>query len=68
MDNYRCIKCYIPSTGATVDTDTLELLRHNFPIPKLDDKDTLHQALADVVHLLQHPQKTNLPTFYKGDE
>ena len=59
MDHYQCIKCYIPSTGATVDTDTLELLGHNLPIPKLDDKDTLHQALADVVHLLQHPQRTN---------
>eukprot|EP00957_Ditylum_brightwellii_P163196 12426773-Ditylum_brightwellii.AAC.1 len=68
MDHYRCIKCYIPSTGATVDTDILELLGHDFPIPKLDDKDTLHHTLANVVHFLQHPQKTNLPTFYKGDK
>eukprot|EP00957_Ditylum_brightwellii_P109644 8362579-Ditylum_brightwellii.AAC.1 len=68
MDHYRSIKCYIPSTGATVDSDILEQLGHNLPIPKLDDKDTLHQALADVIHLLQHPQKTNLPAFYKGDE
>eukprot|EP00957_Ditylum_brightwellii_P096265 7332285-Ditylum_brightwellii.AAC.1 len=68
MDHYRCIKCSIPSTGATVDTDTLELLKYDFPIPKLNDKDTLHQVLADVVHLFQHPQKTNLPTFYKGNK
>eukprot|EP00957_Ditylum_brightwellii_P034837 2639621-Ditylum_brightwellii.AAC.1 len=68
MEHYRCIKCFVPSTGATVDIDTLKLLGHDIPIPKVDDKDTLHQALADVVHLLQNPQKTNLPAFYKGGE
>eukprot|EP00957_Ditylum_brightwellii_P073381 5576751-Ditylum_brightwellii.AAC.1 len=68
MDHYQCIKCFVPSTGATVDTDTLELLVHDIPIPKFDDKDTLQQALADVIHLLKTPGKTNLPAFYKGDE
>eukprot|EP00957_Ditylum_brightwellii_P147946 11265181-Ditylum_brightwellii.AAC.1 len=68
MDHYQCIKCFIPSTGATVNTDILELLGHDFPIPTVDDKDTFHQALANVVHLLQNLQKINLPAFYKGDE
>eukprot|EP00957_Ditylum_brightwellii_P128735 9820950-Ditylum_brightwellii.AAC.1 len=68
MEHYRCIKCFVPSTRATVDTDTLKLLGHDIPTPQVDDKDTFHQALADVVHLLQNPQKTNLPEFYKGDE
>eukprot|EP00957_Ditylum_brightwellii_P123678 9428720-Ditylum_brightwellii.AAC.1 len=56
MEHYWCIKCFLPLTGATLDTDTLELLAHDLPIPKVDDKDTFHQALADVVYLLQNPQ------------
>eukprot|EP00957_Ditylum_brightwellii_P021886 1650480-Ditylum_brightwellii.AAC.1 len=54
--------------GTAVDTDTLELLGHDIPIPKVDDKDTLQQASADVIHLLKNPEKINLPAFYKGDE
>eukprot|EP00957_Ditylum_brightwellii_P078376 5959931-Ditylum_brightwellii.AAC.1 len=47
MEHYWRIKCFVPSTGVTVGTNTLELLGHDIPIPKVDDKDTFHQALAD---------------------
>eukprot|EP00957_Ditylum_brightwellii_P124025 9453914-Ditylum_brightwellii.AAC.1 len=43
--------------GTTVDTDTQELLGHDIPIPKVDDKNTLQQALVDVIHLLKTQRK-----------
>eukprot|EP00957_Ditylum_brightwellii_P021010 1583865-Ditylum_brightwellii.AAC.1 len=38
MEHYRCIQCFVPSTGATFGTDTLKLLGHDIPIPKLMTK------------------------------
>eukprot|EP00957_Ditylum_brightwellii_P106028 8087814-Ditylum_brightwellii.AAC.1 len=29
--HYHCLKCFLPSTGAVVDTDTLNIIEHDIP-------------------------------------
>eukprot|EP00957_Ditylum_brightwellii_P012611 953231-Ditylum_brightwellii.AAC.1 len=65
-NNYWYMKCFIPSTGATVDTDTLEFLEHASSIPPISDKEALQHAVADIVFILKHLNKT-VSTCYKDD-
>eukprot|EP00957_Ditylum_brightwellii_P185545 14126349-Ditylum_brightwellii.AAC.2 len=51
-NQYRCMKCYIPSTGATVDTDTLEFIPEQIPIPSVNDEEAIKHAASDIVHIL----------------
>ena len=50
-----------------VDTDTLKLIPNVTPIPVYNDIDVIKQAVGDIVHILQHPTKNNIPTVLKGD-
>eukprot|EP00957_Ditylum_brightwellii_P212323 15367182-Ditylum_brightwellii.AAC.4 len=33
-EHYQCLKCFVPSTGAAIDCDMLELLSSHVPIPQ----------------------------------
>ena len=67
LDHYRCFKCFVPSTGTVIDTDTVQLIPHLTPIPAFNDADAIKQAISDIIYLLKHSKETNIPKFWKGD-
>ena len=67
MEHYRCLKCYNPDTYSEVDTDTVQLIPNQTPIPVYTDVDALKQAVADILHILKNPAKSNIPTVLKGN-
>ena len=44
-----------PKTNAIRDHDTVIFIPHVIPVPEVDLKDFLRQAVSDIVTLLQHP-------------
>ena len=50
-----------------MDTDTLQLIPNVTPIPVYSDINAIKQAIGDILHILQHPTKNNIPTVLKGD-
>ena len=50
-----------------VDTDTLQLILSTTPIPIYSDVDAICDALQDIIQILQHPEKNNIPVVLKGD-
>ena len=68
LEHYRCLKCYNPDTYSEVDTDTVQLLPNVTPIPVYTDVDAIDKAINDIVHILNNPAKSNIPTILKGDE
>mmetsp|Transcript_18114 Transcript_18114/g.28125 ORF Transcript_18114/g.28125 Transcript_18114/m.28125 type:complete len:352 (-) Transcript_18114:350-1405(-) len=59
LDHYRCITCYIPTTGKERVVDTVQWFPHVVPIPAASTDNYLRQAVADIIALLntrqQHP-------------
>ena len=66
LEHYRCITCYIPSTGKERVVDTVQWFPHVVPIPAASTDDYLRQAVADIIALLntrqQHPTLAVNPT------
>ena len=66
LEHYRCITCYIPSTGKERVVDTVQWFPHVVPIPAASTDDYLRQAVADIIALLntrqQHPTLAINPT------
>ena len=57
LEHYRCVKCYMPSTHAEVDADTVKFIPNVVPIPEADISTHLKNSVNDLVHLLAHPNK-----------
>ena len=68
LNHYHCFRCFVPSTGATIDTDTVQLIPQLTPIPKFNDADALRQAIADIIYIIKHSKETDIPKFWKGDK
>lgn len=66
-EHYRCLKCFNPDTLSEVDSDTIQLIPNQTPIPVYTDIDAIKQAVSDIVHILKHPAKSNIPTVLKGN-
>ena len=66
LEHYRCITCYIPTTGKERVVDTVQWFPHVVPIPAASTDDYLRQAVADIIALLntrqQHPTLGLHPT------
>ena len=66
LEHYRCITCYIPSTGKERIVDTVQWFPHVVPIPAASTDDYLRQAAADIIALLdtrqQHPTLATDPS------
>ena len=66
LEHYRCITCYIPTTGKERVVDTVQWFPHVVPIPAASTDDYLRQAVADIIALLntrqQHPTLGLNPT------
>ena len=67
LEHYRCLKCYNPSTFNKVNTDALNLIPNQTPIPVYLDVDVATQAIDNIVHILKNPAKSNIPTVLQGD-
>eukprot|EP00957_Ditylum_brightwellii_P141486 10778619-Ditylum_brightwellii.AAC.1 len=67
LEHHRCIKRFMPKTGAEVDADTIRLIPHAIPIPQFGDEDAIRQAISDIIHILKQPGKNSIPTALKGD-
>ena len=67
MEHYRCVKCHVPGTGADIDVDTVTFIQHHTPIPEVTDRTAVRQAVEDILHILKHPSKNNIPTYFQGD-
>ena len=67
LEHYRCVKCFMPTTGTVRDADTVEFFPHKIPIPVLTTDSCLRQAATDIVELLRK-RKSPYPSLQYGDE
>ena len=68
LNHYRCFKCYVPTKGAVLDTDTIQMIPHHIPIPTYNDATAVRQAISDIVHIVKNSEENNIPKFWRGDK
>jgi hypothetical protein len=61
MHHYRCVKCFLPTTRAEINADTVAFFPHRIPIPKVTTEDFLQQAALDIISILSSPKEENCP-------
>lgn len=66
MEHYRCLKCYIPTSGRERDVDTLQFFPKKIPFPEILTEHYLKQAASDIIHILQNPP-SSLPYLQYGN-
>ena len=52
LDHYRCMQCYIPTTGIVRITYTLQYIPKAFSFPKTTTEDSLQQAIEDIIAII----------------
>jgi hypothetical protein len=67
MHHYRCVQCYMPTTGRVRDVDTVEFFPTIIPFPTITTADYLKQAATDIVTILRNPSN-DLPSLSFGDD
>ena len=67
MKHYRCLKSFVPKTGAVFNTDTAHIIPHIVPIPESNDVNVVQQVVSDILHIIKHSPETNISKFWKGD-
>lgn len=65
--HYRCVKCYIPTSHAEVNSDTVVFVPEKINFPAVTTEDFLRQAAQDIISLLTHPPSTIIPSLHAGD-
>ena len=65
LEHYRCYKCYMPTTHAERNADTVEFFPSTTPFPQVSTDDYLRQAATDILNILQAPKQT-IPTLTYG--
>ena len=65
MDHYRCYQCFIPSTGGTMNADTVDFFPQAVPFPRVTTEQYLHQAAIDLLAILQSKEKS-IPSLFYG--
>ena len=58
FEHYRCVKVYIPDTGAVRDAGTVQFFPEVIPIPATSPEDYLKQAATDILSILKNPPPT----------
>ena len=61
--HYRCYRCINSSSGRPIDADTVKFIPHDTPFPSVTVNDYLHQAAAEILHILQKNHKIPSVTF-----
>ena len=67
-DHYRCFRCFVPSTGKEIVTDSLRFIPQKLIFPKVSINDTLQDSMNKIIRVLQDTN-TSLSTYkpYKDD-
>ena len=52
LHHYRCVKCFMPTTRAEIDSDTVLFFTKSINFPEVNIKDFLQQTALDIVALL----------------
>ena len=68
LEHYRCVKIFHPKNSVVQDHDTVTFVPHVIPVPELDLKDFLRQAVGDIVTLLRHPPTSARLGLDEGDK
>ena len=55
LDHYRCMQCYIPTTGIVHITDTLQYIPNSFDFPNTTTEYYLQQAIGYIISIIQDP-------------
>ena len=66
LQHYRCVKCFIPSTRAEVDSNTVTFIPKAVNFPEVTIVDFLKQAATDIITLLKHPPNPMIPSLQAG--
>ena len=45
LNQYRCVKCYIPRTKSIINSDTVKFFLHSIPFPQVKLQDYLKQSI-----------------------
>ena len=67
FEHYRCVKIYVPETGAVHDADTVQFFPENIQLPETSTEDYLKQASNDILSILRNPP-SSLPYLQAGSE
>eukprot|EP00957_Ditylum_brightwellii_P179726 13691114-Ditylum_brightwellii.AAC.1 len=57
----------MPDTVAEVNADTVKCVPHTIPIPSFSNRETIQQAVTDIIAILKNPDQNNIPSDIKGD-
>ena len=68
LQHYRCMKCFMPTTRAEVNADTITFFPKTIKFPKVDINDFLRQAATDIITLLTNSLPPLIPKFSAGDD
>ena len=68
LEHYRCVKIFHPKNAVVQDHDTVTFVPHVIPVPEVDLKDFLRQAVGDIVTLLRHPPTSARLGLDEGDK
>ena len=67
-NHYRCMQCYIPTTRAEINADTIVFFPKVVDFPTVNIDSFLRQAATDIITLLTNPPtKTPLPSLEAGN-
>ena len=58
LDHYKCMQCYMPTTGILLITDTIKYIPKVFYFQKTTTEDYLQQTIGDIIEIIQDPPKT----------
>ena len=73
-DHYRCFRCFIPSTGREIITDTLRFIPQKITFPHMSIESTIKTSMDKIITLLQQtsvshpiysPHKSGIVTAFK---
>ncbi len=68
IEQYRCVRCYIPSTHSVIDVYTIQFIPEKIPFPTASLDFQLRQTAQDLVSLLKNEQKMNIPNTSIGNK
>ena len=61
------MKCFVPSTRAEINVDTLVFIPKKIDFPKVTVDDFLKQSAVDIITLLTEPPSNMIPSIQAGD-
>ena len=56
--HYRCIQCYMPTTGIVRTTYSLQYILNAFSLPKTTTEDYLQQVIEDIIEIIKYTPKS----------